>query len=88
MSGVQENTSLLCLGLPDPLKAVLHIIILHHFISGTPPILVQTVRNEILVQISTSAIPTSKKAREESTYLFLDLLPKNHGFFGSLKFFL
>lgn len=58
------------------------------FISGTPPILVQTVRNEILAQISTSATPTSKEAHEESIYLFLDLLPKNHGFFGSLKFFL
>lgn len=59
-------------------------------ISGTPPVLekanAQTARNEVFVQISISPTPTSKEAHEESVYLFLDLLPKNHGFLGHLGF--
>lgn len=42
--------------------------------------------NKTLVLISMCATPTSKVAHEGSVYLFLDLLPKNHGFWGHLTF--
>jgi hypothetical protein len=46
----------------------------------------QNARSKADVQISTSGTPTSKEPHEKSIYLFLDLLPKNHGFLGHLSF--
>lgn len=66
----------------EPLISIIHI--------RNTPILekvnARTARNEVFVQITTSVTLTSKEAHEESIYLFLDLLPKNHGFWGHLSF--
>ena len=58
----------------SPIESRVWCNYLASFISETPPILVQPVRKEVLVQISISATPTSKEAHEES-YLFVSWSP-------------
>lgn len=83
--GSREHIPLV-LGPTRPIGSSAWYNYLPSFTSGTPPILVQTVSNKVLVQISISAAPRSKEALEESIYLLLDLFPKNHGFLGHSSF--